>query len=393
MQGAAAAETVTTLEANGTTYHVVGTAHVSERSTAEVREIIQRVKPDVVCVELCQARYDALTKDGAFRDLDVFKVIKEGKTLYLLAHLALGAYQRRMGAALGVKPGAEMLAAIEEAKALGARVELVDRDIHTTLKRTWANVGLWKRSMLVSSLLVGGIGEGDETVSADDIEKLKEPKALSEMLTELAKALPEVKVPLIDERDQFLMSSIEDQTRSARDVVAVVGAAHVGGMRSVFGKPVDRAALAALPKPSLFWQAMKWLLPLALIVGFLWGWKHSETANLAHMVLAWLIPTSVGAALFTALAGGRIASILSAFAVAPIAAIHPLLGTGMVVGVVEASLRKPTVKDCEQLADDVQSLRGFWRNPVTHILLVAAFSGLGTILGTTVGVAWAMSLV
>jgi pheromone shutdown-related protein TraB len=294
---------------------------------------------------------------------------------------------------VGVKPGAEMLAAIEEARAIGARVELVDRDIHVTLKRTWANIGLWKRSMLVSSLLVGGADQDGEPVSADAIEKLKEPKALSEMLTELARALPEIKGPLIDERDQFLMSSIEDQTRGARDVVAVVGAAHVGGMRSVFGKPVDRAALGALPKPSLFWTAMKWLVPIALIGGFLWGWKHSDTANLAHMVLAWLIPTSLGAGLFTLIAGGRLASVASAIAVAPIAAIHPLLGTGMVVGVVEASLRRPTVKDCERLSDDVQSLKGFWRNPVTHILLVAAFSGLGTIIGTTVGVAWAMSLV
>jgi pheromone shutdown protein TraB len=84
--------------------------------------------------------------------------------------------------------------------------------------------------------------------------------------------------------------------------------------------------------------------------------------------------------------------VLSALAVAPIAAIHPLLGTGMVVGVVEAWRRKPSVADCERLPEDVQSLKGFWRNPVTRILLIAVASGIGTALGFWVGVAWVASL-
>lgn len=385
MQAAATSETLTQLTSGATTIHVVGTAHVSEHSANEVREIIRRVKPEVVCVELCQARYDALTQDTAFRDLDIFKVIREGKTLYLLAHLALGAYQRRMGAALGVKPGAEMLAAIEEARAIGARIELVDRDIHTTLKRTWGNLGLWKRSMLLSSLLVGTGDEQTESVSADDIEKLKESRALSEMLAELSRALPEVKTPLIDERDQYLMSSIEDASHGAGDVVAVVGAAHVPGMKQQLGKPVDRAALSKLPAPSLLWTVVKWLVPVLLVVAFVWGWLYSDK-SLLSILLAWLIPTSVGAGALTLLGGGHPVSVVTAVVVAPIAALHPLLGTGMVVGVVEAWLRKPTVKDCERLPDDIATLRGFRKNPVLRILLVAILSGLGTALGMWIGV-------
>ncbi|MFN0250330.1 MAG: TraB/GumN family protein, partial [Kofleriaceae bacterium] len=143
---------VTVVEHDGTTYYLVGTAHVSQKSVEEVRTVIEQVRPDVVAVELCKARYDALTKDSAFRDLDVFKVIREGKTLYLLAHLALSSYQRRIGASLGVKPGAELLAAVNVANENRIPVELIDRDINTTLKRTWANLGLWKRSTLVASL-------------------------------------------------------------------------------------------------------------------------------------------------------------------------------------------------------------------------------------------------
>ena len=385
---------MTELVHEGTTYYLVGTAHVSQRSVDEVKAVIDRVKPDVVCVELDKTRHDALTKDSAFRDLDVFKVVREGRGLYLLAHLALASYQRRIGASLGVKPGAELLAAVQEAAAHGIPVELIDRDINITLKRTWKNLGLWKRSMLLSSLLVGwddDSGKG-EPVTEESLESLKEPKALSEMLSELGRAVPQIKGPLIDERDRYLASKAVDAGRGKQKVVAVVGAAHVPGMKAHFGEPVDRAALDRIPPPSLFWTALKWLIPILFVVALIWGWQRSDTTTFTEMMLAWILPTSIGAGALTLLAGGSILSVLSALVVAPIAAIHPLLGTGMVVGVVEAWRRRPSVADCERLPDDIQDLRGFWRNPVTRIMLIAVASGLGTAGGFWVGVGWVASL-
>jgi pheromone shutdown-related protein TraB len=386
-------DSVTVLTEGDTTFSIIGTAHVSADSVAEVSEVIARLRPDVVCVELDKQRYDALTQDSAFRKLDIFKVIREGKALYLLAHLGLTAYQRRMGAALGVKPGAELLAAVEAAEATGSRVELVDRDINITLKRTWANVGLWKRSMLLSSLLVGfGEDKDGEPVTKESIEKLKEQKALSEMLTELSRAMPEVKVPLIDERDQYLADGIRASGAGAKSVVAVVGAAHVPGIKQHWGKPVDRAALDKLPPPSMLWTAVKWLVPALFVVALIWGWRSSNSHSLVEMMLAWIAPTSIGAGLLTLIGGGHPLTVLSAVVVAPIAAIHPLLGTAMVTGLVEAWLRRPSVADCERLPEDIQTLRGFWRNPVTRILLVAILSGLGTAIGFWVGVGWVASL-
>jgi pheromone shutdown-related protein TraB len=399
---------VTELVSGETTYHIVGTAHVSQRSVAEVREVIAQVRPDVVCVELDQTRYDALTKASAFRDLDVFKVVREGRTLYLLAHLALASYQRRIGASLGVKPGAELLAAVEAANASDIPVALIDRDINITLKRTWRNLGLWKRSMLLSSLIVGfepdkpdkadrqaTPGEllgADEPITEQTIEDLKEPKALSEMLSELGRLVPQIKVPLIDERDQYLASRLAEAGAGHRTVVAVVGAAHVAGIQAQFGAPIDRAALDRVPPPSLPWRVIKWLVPILFIAALIWGWRRSDTTSLVEMMLAWILPTSIAAGGCTLLAGGSLLSVLSAIVVSPIAAIHPLLGTGMVVGVVEAWSRRPSVADCERLPDDIQSFRGFWRNPVTRILLIAVASGIGTAVGFWVGVGWVASL-
>jgi pheromone shutdown-related protein TraB len=376
---------VTTLVDGDTTYYVVGTAHVSQRSVDDVRQVIATVAPDVVCVELCKARHDALTKDSAFRDLDVFKIVREGKTLYLLAHLALSGYQRKLGASLGVKPGAELLAAVEAARANNLPVELIDRDIQVTLRRTWKNLGLWKRTMLVWSLLVGW-GQKGEPVTEEKIEQLKEHKALSEMLTELGRAVPEVKVPLLDERDQYLVSKMREAGAGKRRVVAVVGAAHVPGMTAQLHARIDRAVLDEQPPPSLVWRIAKWVVPLAFLALLAILWSRTDTASFAQTMLAWIIPTSVGAGLFTLFGGGSPLSAGAAVVVAPIARVYPLVRTGIVVGIVEAWRRKPTVVDCERLQEDALSVRGFWRNKVTRILIVATMAGLGSLLGFLIGV-------
>lgn len=392
MSSPALPDSVTELVHEGTTYYIIGTAHVSQRSVDEVRAVIDQVQPDVVCVELDQTRHEALTKESAFRDLDVFKVVREGRGLFLLGHLALSSYQRRIGASLGVKPGAELMAAVRIANERDIPVELIDRDVNVTLKRTWKNLGLWKRSMLLSSLVVGFEDKDGEPVTEATVEELKEPKALSEMLHELGRAVPQIKGPLIDERDQYLASKALEAGRGRQKVVAVVGAAHVPGMMAHWGQPIDRAALEQVPPPGLLWRALKWLVPIALLAAIVWGWQRSDTTSFTEMMLAWILPTSLGAGGMTLLAGGSVLSVLSALVVAPIAAIHPLLGTGMVVGVVEAWRRKPSVADCEALPEDIQSLRGFWRNPVTRILLIAVASGLGTAAGFWVGVGWVASL-
>jgi pheromone shutdown-related protein TraB len=386
-------ESVTELVHEGTTYYLVGTAHVSQKSVDEVRTVIDRVKPDVVCVELDQTRHDALTKDSAFRDLDVFKVVREGRTLYLLAHLALASYQRRIGASLGVKPGAELLAAVEAAREQNIPVELIDRDINITLKRTWKNLGLWKRATLLMSLMFGwGDEDDDEEVTEDTVEQLKEPKALSEMLTELGRAVPQIKGPLIDERDQYLASKAVEGGAGKKRVVAVIGAAHVPGMLEHLGKPVDRAALERIPPPSLVWRIIKWAVPILFLAAIAIGWQRSDGANFGEMMLAWILPTSVGAGLMTLLTGGSPFSVGSAILIAPITRMNPLIKTSMVVGIVEAWRRRPSVADCERLPDDIKNWRGFWRNPVTRILLIAVASGLGTVVGFWIGVVWVASL-
>ncbi len=377
---------VTTLTRGDTTFYVVGTAHVSQKSVDDVRTVIDAVHPDVVCVELCKARYEALTKDSAFRDLDVFKVVREGRTLYLLGHLALASYQRRIGAELGVQPGAELVTATKTAAKRNIPVELIDRDINVTLKRTWRNLGIWRRLTLLWSLL-GGDDKGEgEPVTAETVEDLKEPKALSEMLTELGEAVPEIKGPLVDERDQYLASKMREAGEGKKTVVAVVGAAHVPGMTKQLDQPIDRTALEVVPPPALWWRIAKWVVPLAFLALLVFLATRMNAATFAKTMLAWIIPTAGGAGLATLITGGSILSVLGAIVAAPIARLYPLVRTAVVVGIIEASRRKPSVQDCERLQDDVQTMKGFWRNPVTRILIIAVASSMGALVGFAIGV-------
>jgi pheromone shutdown-related protein TraB len=216
------------LRRGDTTYYLLGTAHVSRASVDEVRDTVARLRPDVVCVELDAQRRDALVSGRRPGFAAVRKLVREGKLLYLLAQLTLAAYQRRIGTRLGVKPGSEMLAALDAARELGARVALIDRDLEVTLRRAWAALSLAQRAMLAASIGVALVRTGP--ITAEAVEALKDPKARAEVIAELARAMPEIKEAVLDERDRYMAERLLEAGRGANRVVAVVGAAHVPGM-------------------------------------------------------------------------------------------------------------------------------------------------------------------
>jgi pheromone shutdown-related protein TraB len=379
-------DNVSILEKENKTYYIIGTAHISADSVKEVEDVIEMVKPDTVAIELCQARFDAKMDEDRWKKLDIFEIIKQKKFLFLLSSLAMGAFQRRIGEKLGVQPGAEFFAAIEKAKEVGADLVLADRDVQATLKRTWANLGFFKK-LNAMSMLVGSLFSGDDIeITKEQIEKMKEKDQLADMMNEFAIENPEIKKPLIDERDEYLMSSIEEA--KGEKIVAIVGAGHVPGMITHFGKIIDKEKLCELPKASLLPKIAKWIIPFAVIGLIFQGYMNQGFDTLETMIYAWVIPNSLLAGIFTIAAGAKLPSIITAIIGSPITSLNPLVPLPIFVGYVEAKFRKPTVQDCEKINDDCKDFKGFYKNQFTRVLLVAVASVLGSGLGGMIGISW-----
>lgn len=378
------ASNITRLTLGEREFIIVGTAHVSRDSVDEVVRAIEDEKPDRVCVEIDQARHRSLVEKRTWESLDIFRVIKERKGFLLLGNLVLSSFQKRMGAELGVTPGEEMLAAINEAERLGIPTSFVDREIHTTLRRAWRKSGFWGKNKMLAALLSSVLS--NETVPAEEIEALKESGALEGMMGELAAYLPSAKSVLIDERDQYLAARSYEAEGSR--VLMVVGAGHVPGIVSWLGRihegveRPDLDALTIVPPPSFISRALPWIIPALVLSLIVWGFIRSGWDGGMQTLLRWFLVNGTLSGIGAIVALAHPLNIIVSFLAAPFTSMNPTIGVGFVSGLLEAVLRKPRVIDFENLQDDITSLRGFYRNRITRVLLVFLFTTIGSAAGT-----------
>jgi len=361
---------------------LVGTAHVSRESAELVERVIDEEKPDVVCVELCQARFDALKQKDRWQETDIVKVIRDNRTALLLSQLLMVSFQRRIAEKFNINPGEEMLRAIAKAESTGARIVLADREIRVTLLRTWRMMRFWTRLTFLSEMILSLFITED--ITEEDIEKLKEHDALDLALKAVGEKLPEVKTTLIDERDQYLAYRIGHS--GGRKVVAVVGAGHVPGIQQSFGRDIDIEAINRIPPPSVWAKFFGWGFSAGIIALFIAGFFYSGGQTSLKMILSWSAITAACAAVGAILLLAHPLTILASALSAPLATLHPLIATGWVAGLVEASFRKPQVKDFLDLKDDIVSLGGFFRNKITRLLILVVFVNLTTSIGTFVAI-------
>jgi pheromone shutdown-related protein TraB len=361
---------------------LVGTAHVSKESAELVERVIREEKPDTVCIELCESRYQSITQKNRWQNTNLIKVIKEKKAFLLLSNLMLASFQKKIGKKLGVKPGQEVLQAIETAKEVGAPLHLADRDIRITLSRTWRLMGFWTKIKLLAQLLTS-LGEVD-AITEEEIERMKQKDVLETLLSEIGEALPAVKEILINERDQYLAYKI--RTASGQKIVAVVGAGHVPGIQANWQEPVDIAALEVLPPKSKLRHLFKWGIPIGVVALIVIGFFTVGSSAGTHMIKWWVLANAVLAGLGAAAALAHPLTVLSAVVASPITSLNPMVAAGWVAGLVEAFIGKPKVKDFEALSDDISSVKGFWRNKITRILLVVVLTNLGSSLGAFVAI-------
>ena len=360
---------------------LIGTAHVSEKSAELVEEVILRENPECVCLELCGPREQTLRNPEGWSNTNVFDVIKGGKAYPLLAQLLLSSFQKRLANKFGIKPGEEMRRAIAICDQEKIPTACIDREIRITLKRAWSSAGLWSLMKLLFSLLFSASIEDE--LSEEKIEEMKSGDALMILMQEFDQSLPGIKQSLIDERDEFMATRILQTPGSP--LVAVVGAGHVPGILKHFGKEFDLDKLNEIPPPRTSLKVIAWAIPTIIIGMFIYGFLGTGSEVGLEIILSWVIANGGLSALGAIIAAAHPLTILTAFIAAPLTSLNPAVGAGWVCGLVEALLRKPRVKDLENVSEDVSSIKGFYRNRVTRVLIVMALANLGSALGTFIG--------
>jgi pheromone shutdown-related protein TraB len=378
-----AASDVEIVELPGRTVVLVGTAHISAESVALVREVIERERPDCVCIELDARRFEALSQRARWEGLDLREVIRNKQLATLLLNFLLSSYQRRLGGKLGVTPGSELLEAAKVAEQLNIPVALCDRDVRVTLRRAWGALSLWDKSKLLATVLTSAFDQPE--LSEEELRRIRQKDVLSELMAELGRAMPTLKRVLIDERDGYLVQKIREA--SGTRVVAVVGAGHVAGMRDALreGRSIDLDEVMRIPSVPWVWKALGWSIPALILASIVYIGLTKGMAEASDNAIFWALATGLPTAFASALALAHPLTVLAAFIAAPFTSLSPVIGAGHVTALVQAYVHPPRVHEFSTVSDDIAVFGQWWRSRLLRVLLVFVLSSLGGLIGVWIG--------
>lgn len=371
------------LALSGRRFVLVGTAHISRESADLVRAVIERERPDSVCIELDRARFEALSRPDRFESLDLKEIIRHRQLATLLVNLLLASYQKQLGGRLGVQPGAELMQAARTAEELGIPVALCDRDIRVTLRRAWGTLSFWKKCELGAALLQSLFEE--RVLTEDDLRELRSQDVVTKLMDEIGEAFPALKRALIDERDGYLAERIRNAP--GETVVAVVGAGHVEGIqaRLTDGTTADLADLETVPPVSPLVKWIAWGLPGSIVFAVLVIGLRRGAGALGESVLFWVLASGAPSMVGAALALAHPLTVLTAFVAAPFTTLSPLIGAGHVAAFAQAWLRPPRVHEIRSVAGDIRTPAAWWRNRMLQVFLVFLLTSLGASAGALFG--------
>lgn len=374
---------------DGVEFLLLGTAHVSQKSADVVQSLIETNEFDTVAIELDELRFQAITDENRYKNMDLISIIKNKQTGLIATNLAMSAYQSRLAEQLGVEPGAEMKQAIKSAKQHDLNLWKIDRSVGITMKRTWRSLKFLEKVNLIFGF--GGFFDQEE-ISEKEIEKLKSGDMLESTFHEFSENSVSLYSSLIDERDQYmaarLQQSIKDPTKNPiKKVLVVIGAGHLKGTTEYLQKSVDTHQtinqLNTLPPKKSWVKVLPWLITLVISSGFAWGFATNKELGF-ELIKTWFIYNGVLSGIGAAIAGAHPFTVLAAIVAAPFTSLNPAIGAGMVAALVETMIRKPKIQDFEALQKDAMQLKGWWKNPVTRVLLIFVLTNIGSAVATWV---------
>lgn len=227
-----------------------------------------------------------------------------------------------------------------------------------------------------------------EKVTEEEIEKLKSGDMLESTFAQFASSAYDLFRPLIAERDQYMAAKLIQlvNDKACDNVLVVVGAGHLAGLASTTSEGIldtreKIAELEHVPKGSGIMKFIPWIIVVLILAGFGFGFSKSSELGWS-LVLDWVLINGGLSALGAAIAGGHILTVITAFLAAPLTSLNPTIGAGVVTAAMELYLRKPTIKDFENVRVDTTKFSGWRSNRVARLILVFLLSTLGSVFGT-----------
>jgi len=205
-------------------FFLVGVAHILPGSVKEVRETIRREHPEIVAIELCPYRYAVLSGKAQSQPTSSKKIVNP---LEFILTWMLSLIQTKFARETGSPAGTEMIAAMQEAHKIGARVEFIDRDIRVTLARLNSMMPLGERLKLTVQMLFTMLLPRGKV----KIETLTEDEVVKHLISEFYNLSPTTYRVMIKERDEFMAQKLAPLLEDGRRVVCVVGAGHLPGLQ------------------------------------------------------------------------------------------------------------------------------------------------------------------
>lgn len=360
-------------------YYIIGTNHISKESVELVKNLIEEVRPNCVFVELDQKRYQKYTNPEEWAKTDIVKIIKENKLVVLFSNIVYGALQRKLAKEKGSTQSGELIQAIKSAEYVGADIQLIDRDIQVTFKRLWRHLNFIQKPKLIMSFF-----SEFEDIETERLEDFLESDSFDNMFVQLSRKFPTIYNDMITERDKVMVTNLQNFKSDVN--VVVVGKAHIKGIKEKLKnrKTYDISELTSIPSKKLSSKLIELIFPLLIVILLAVSFFSGVQVGF-HQLLKWWVWNGGLAAIFTFFALPSLLTILTSLIMAPVGALSPVLSVGIFSALVEATVKKPTVRDFLTVQDDFLSIKTIYSNRLIKIGLVFLLSNLGGAIGNIIG--------
>ena len=215
---------------------IIGTSHIAKQSINEVKESIEKEKPEIIALELDQKRLYALFHKGK-KSINFSDIKKVGIKGFLFSMLGAWA-EKKLGKIVGVKPGSEMLMAVKLAKKKNIQIALIDQDIEITLKRLSKEITWKEKFNFITDIIKAAIFRKKEINF--DLTKVPEEKIIKKLIAKVKKHYPSIHKVLIKERNIVISKNLFDLMQKKKKILAIIGAGHE---RDVLDLIKDREAI------------------------------------------------------------------------------------------------------------------------------------------------------